>query len=71
LQERSFEVARELGSLLPATYRAVKLSVRHNMIEAAHRRAAEGDAEIIDYWCSREVLAQMASFAERNIKRKS
>ncbi|MEX0678686.1 MAG: enoyl-CoA hydratase/isomerase family protein [Pirellulales bacterium] len=70
LDERAFEVAKELGALLPATFKATKLAVRRPMLEAA-RLTAPDDAAVIDYWCSDEVLKQMAAFAERNIKRKA
>jgi enoyl-CoA hydratase len=70
LEERAFEVAKELGALMPTTFKTVKLAVRREMIEAV-KRTAPGDAAVTDYWCSREVLAQMASFAEQNIKRKA
>jgi enoyl-CoA hydratase len=69
LHERAFEVARELGALLPATFKATKMAVRRPLFEAVARTSA-GDAAIIDYWCSPQVLEQMAAFAERNIKRK-
>jgi enoyl-CoA hydratase len=69
LQERAFEVARELGGLLPATFKAIKMAVRRPMFEAVARTSV-GDTAIIDYWCSPQVLEQMAAFAERNIKRK-
>jgi enoyl-CoA hydratase/carnithine racemase len=69
LEERAFEVARDLGALLPATFTATKLAVRRPLIEAAQRSAA-GDAAVMDYWCSKEALEQMTAFAERNIKRK-
>jgi enoyl-CoA hydratase len=70
LHERAFEVARELGALLPATFRATKMAVRRPLFEAVAQTAAR-DAAIIDYWCSPPALEQMAAFAERNIKRKS
>ena len=69
LEERSFEVAKELGALLPETFKATKLAVRRPLFEAV-QRTAPGDAAVIDYWCSREVLKQMTGFAERHIKRK-
>jgi len=70
LEERSFEVAKELGALLPETFKATKLAVRRPLFEGV-LRTAPGDAAVVDYWCSPEVLGQMKSFAERHIKRKS
>jgi enoyl-CoA hydratase/carnithine racemase len=70
LDERAFEVAKELGSLMPATFKAVKMQVRRNMIEAA-RQTSPGDAAVIDFWCSSETQKQMAAFIDRNIKRKN
>jgi enoyl-CoA hydratase len=69
LNERAFEVARELGALLPSSFSANKLAVRRPLFEAAARSAA-GDERIVDCWCSREVLETMQAFAERNIKKK-
>lgn len=69
LHERAFEVAKELGSLLPATFTATKMAVRRPMFEAATETAA-ADAAIVDRWCSPQVVEQIAAFAERNIKRK-
>lgn len=70
LDERSFEVARELGGLLPETFKTTKLAVRRPLFEAVERTAA-GDAAVIDAWCSGAVIEQMKAFAERHIKRKS
>jgi enoyl-CoA hydratase len=70
LSERAFEVAREMSLLLPSTFSATKLAVRRPLLEAV--RQTEGrDAEVIDFWCSPEVLKHMAAFAERTIKRKA
>jgi enoyl-CoA hydratase len=69
LQERAFEVARELSMLVPATFTATKMAVRRPLFEAVEKTVAV-DAAITDYWCSPAVLEQMQAFAERNIKRK-
>lgn len=70
LDGRALEVAKELGAMSPATFTETKLAIRRPMIEAA-RRNAPGDAAVLDRWCSREALDQMAAFAERNIKRRA
>ncbi len=70
LADRAMEVARELGALLPATFKTTKLAVRRPLYEAVERTIA-GDAAIVDTWSSPEVLAQMTAFVERMIKRKS
>lgn len=70
LLERALEVAGEMGAVPPATFAGTKLAVRRPMIEAAERQAA-ADGAIVDYWCSPQTLAQIAAFAERNIKRRA
>jgi hypothetical protein len=63
-------VAGELAELAPATFETTKLAVRRPMIEAAERLRT-GDAAIVDNWCSPATLANIAAFAERNIKRRA
>lgn len=70
LLDRACTVAGELAELAPATFETTKLAVRRPMIEAAERLRA-GDAAIVDNWCSAETLANIAAFAERNIKRRA
>lgn len=69
LLDRSIEVAKEMGAILPATFAATKLAVRRPMIEAARRESAH-DMAIIEYWGSAEVLEQVKQFVERTIKRR-
>jgi enoyl-CoA hydratase len=71
LLARAFEVAQELGSLLPSTFKTTKLAVRRPLVEAAKRTAAAGDAAIVDAWCSSEVRERIRAFVEQNIKRKA
>jgi enoyl-CoA hydratase len=70
LMERACAAAGELAALDPATFETTKLAVRRPMIEAAERLRA-GDASIVESWCSPETLANIAAFAERNIKRRA
>jgi enoyl-CoA hydratase len=69
LLDRAVEVAGEMAAVPQATFAATKLAVRRPMIEAAERQSAD-DSAVVDYWCAPETLAQIAAFAERNIKRK-
>ncbi|REK19601.1 MAG: enoyl-CoA hydratase/isomerase family protein [Planctomycetota bacterium] len=69
LPERAFEVAREMGALLPATFAATKLAVRRPLIEAV-RKTQSQDEQVVEAWCSPEVQKAMEAFAERTIKRK-
>jgi enoyl-CoA hydratase len=70
LLDRASEVAGELAAVPAATYAATKLAVRRPMIEAAQRQAALEDAATVERWCSPEVLANVAEFVERTIKRR-
>ncbi len=70
LLDRACTVASELSELAPAIFETTKLAARRPMIESAER-LRPGDAAIVDNWCSRETLANIAAFAERNIKRRS
>jgi len=70
LLDRACAAAGELAELSPATFATTKLAVRRPMIEAAERLRG-GDTAIVEDWCSPETLANIAAFAERNIKRRA
>ena len=70
LLDRACEVAGELAAIPAATYAATKLAVRRPLIEAAERQAALEDAATVERWCSAEMLANIAAFVERTIKRR-
>jgi enoyl-CoA hydratase len=70
LLERACEVAGELAAIPPATFTATKLAIRRPLIDTAQRQAAVQDAPTIERWCSPEVLATIAEFASRTIKRR-
>jgi enoyl-CoA hydratase len=70
LLDRACEVANEMGAVPAETFTATKLAVRRPMIEAAQRESAS-NATVLNEWCSPDTLANIAAFAERNIKRKS
>jgi enoyl-CoA hydratase len=70
LEQRAFEVAKELGALLPSTFKTTKLAVRRPLVEAARRTADTGDAAVVEAWCSSEVRERITAFVEQNIKRK-
>lgn len=71
LLDRACAVAQELAAIPAETYAATKLAVRRPMIEAARRQAEVSDPQILDHWCSPEVLKHIGEFAARTIKRSS
>jgi enoyl-CoA hydratase len=67
---RAGEVAEELATIPPDTFRATKLAVRRPMIEAAQRQEALTDAALLEHWCSPDTQRQIAKFAEQMLKRR-
>lgn len=70
LLARAETVANELASLDPVTFAATKCAVRRPLLDAVER-AAKDEPAVVEHWCSADVLANVAQFAERNIKRRS
>lgn len=70
LLERACAVAEELAAIPADTYAATKLAVRRPMIEAARQQTELEADSLIEHWCSPQVVAHVAEFARRMIKRK-
>ncbi len=70
LLDRACEVAEEMGAIPTSTFTATKNAVRRPLVEEARRQAALRDAEILESWCSPDVLRGVAEFVARNVKRR-
>jgi enoyl-CoA hydratase len=68
LLESACALASRLATLSPPAYAATKRNLREPAITAWRAKAADGDAAIVEQWCSQETLSAVEAFVKKTLR---